>query len=290
MKFASVDVHRSCQRRRQQKPYYSALPAPNDSNAGNSNPETKTVRELLSTKTNSTNEKIKIKSYQEIRDKGIAVDCENEEEIQKLIDKIQKTDELKEKLLHKEQKKRLPRCIIYNISKDTAEQKFINAIELATDCDRNSIEFPLKLKGQKEGYQHWVVELKTTAFFTLEAAGKLVVNWSIYKIKEFFSVRRCFSCQSFGHLQRNCKSKRKLCAYCSENHDTRDCADMNALCARWGYRTNNNRGYQVENFITEKDLQLLNSPGAEQTFQRYNAEGWPDITLALTPTLANMCD
>ncbi|GBM90721.1 hypothetical protein AVEN_197232-1 [Araneus ventricosus] len=67
-------------------------------------------------------------------------------------------------------------------------------------------------------------------------------------------------------------------------------ADMNAHRVRWGYRTNNNRGYQVENFITEKNLQLLNSPGAEPTFQRHNAEWWPDLTLASNPTLANMCD
>ncbi|GBM65021.1 hypothetical protein AVEN_68944-1 [Araneus ventricosus] len=65
---------------------------------------------------------------------------------------------------------------------------------------------------------------------------------------------------------------------------------MNAHCVRWGCRTNNNRGYQVENFIAEKNLQLLNSPGGEPTFQRHNAEGWPDLTLASNPTLANMCD
>ncbi|GBL80653.1 hypothetical protein AVEN_225313-1 [Araneus ventricosus] len=67
-------------------------------------------------------------------------------------------------------------------------------------------------------------------------------------------------------------------------------ADINAHCVRWGYRTNNNRGYQMENFIVEKNLQLLNSPGAEPTFQHYNAEDWPDLTLASNPILANMCD
>ncbi|GBM66589.1 hypothetical protein AVEN_73205-1 [Araneus ventricosus] len=66
--------------------------------------------------------------------------------------------------------------------------------------------------------------------------------------------------------------------------------DINADCVCWGYRTNNNRGYQVENFIAQKNLQLLNSSGAEPTFQRHNAEGWPDLTLASNPTLANMCD
>ncbi|GBO27309.1 hypothetical protein AVEN_145100-1 [Araneus ventricosus] len=209
---------------------YPAVPYPNDSTAGNRNPETKSMRELLSSKLNSTTEKIKIKSYRRIKNKGLAVDCENDEEIQKLIDKIQKSDELKEKIVHKEPKKRRPRCIIYNIPKDTTEQEVIDTIELATECDRNSIEFPLKLKGRKEGYQHWVVDLPTPAFFTLEAAGKLVMNWSIYRIKEFFSVRRCFSCQSFGHLQRNCKSKRKFCAYCSKNHDTRDCTSSYPVC------------------------------------------------------------
>ncbi|GBM43538.1 hypothetical protein AVEN_96197-1 [Araneus ventricosus] len=76
---------------------YPAVPDPNDSTAGNSNPETQSVRELLSSKLNSTNEKIKIKSYWRIKNKGLAIDCENDEEIQKLTAKIQKSDELKEK-------------------------------------------------------------------------------------------------------------------------------------------------------------------------------------------------
>ncbi|GBM79761.1 hypothetical protein AVEN_229688-1 [Araneus ventricosus] len=80
--------------------------APTDSTAGNSNPETKSARELLSTKLNPTNERTKIKSYRKIRNKGMADVCENEEEIQKLIDRIQKTDELKEKIVHKEPKKK----------------------------------------------------------------------------------------------------------------------------------------------------------------------------------------
>ncbi|GBM31797.1 hypothetical protein AVEN_56902-1 [Araneus ventricosus] len=67
-------------------------------------------------------------------------------------------------------------------------------------------------------------------------------------------------------------------------------ADMNAHCVHWGYRTNNNRGYQVENFIAEKNLQLLNSPGAEPAYQRHNAEVWPDLTLESNSTLTNMCD
>ncbi|GBL74917.1 hypothetical protein AVEN_243746-1 [Araneus ventricosus] len=81
--------------------------APNDSTAGNSNPETNSVREFLSSKQNTTNEKIKIKSYRKIRNKGIAVDCENEEKIQKLIDKIKQIDELKEKIVHIEPKKNI---------------------------------------------------------------------------------------------------------------------------------------------------------------------------------------
>ncbi|GBM44777.1 hypothetical protein AVEN_164932-1 [Araneus ventricosus] len=115
----------------------------------------------------------------------MAVDCENEEEIQKLIDKIQKTDELKEKMVHKEPKERRPRCIIFNISKGTANQEVINTFELATDSDRNSMEFLFKLEGQKERYQLWVVKLPIPSFFTLEAAGKLVMNWSIKKLKNF---------------------------------------------------------------------------------------------------------
>ncbi|CAL1283605.1 unnamed protein product [Larinioides sclopetarius] len=58
---------------------YPAFPTSIDSTTSNGNLENKSVRELLSTNLNSTSEKIKIKSYRKIRNKGIAVDCENEE-------------------------------------------------------------------------------------------------------------------------------------------------------------------------------------------------------------------
>ncbi|GBM30684.1 hypothetical protein AVEN_259556-1 [Araneus ventricosus] len=229
-----------------------------------------TLRELLSTKLNFPNEKIKIKSYRKFRNKGLAVDCENEEEIQKLIDKIQKSDELKEKIAHKEPKKRRPRCIIYNIQKDTAEQE----INLARSkvATASLVQF---------------TQMTTPKFFLVQEP--YIRNGRIEGLPRQWTSWLSGNGKAAANLEEKIKELDEALSKLQDENVIIG-ADMNAHCVRWGYRTNNNRGYQVENFMAEKNLQLLNSPGAEPTFQCHNEEGWSDLTPASNTTPANICD
>ncbi|GBO12530.1 hypothetical protein AVEN_117588-1 [Araneus ventricosus] len=54
---------------------------------------------------------------------------------------------------------------------------------------------------------------------------------------------------------------------------------MNAPNTLWDYANNSPRGNIMEDLISGLNLHLLNEKNSEPTFQRRNANGWPDLTL-----------
>ncbi|GBL99496.1 hypothetical protein AVEN_68782-1 [Araneus ventricosus] len=55
-------------------------------------------------------------------------------------------------------------------------------------------------------------------------------------------------------------------------------ADLNGHNTLWGYRSNDNRGKDILDFILANNLNIINKPDALTTFQRNNSVGWPDLT------------
>ncbi|GBM11259.1 Retrovirus-related Pol polyprotein from type-1 retrotransposable element R1 [Araneus ventricosus] len=56
-------------------------------------------------------------------------------------------------------------------------------------------------------------------------------------------------------------------------------ADLNGHNTLWGYRSNDNRGKDILDFILANNLNIINKPDALPTFYRNNSVGWPDLTL-----------
>lgn len=51
----------------------------------------------------------------------------------------------------------------------------------------------------------------------------LNVQWSRLKMINCVPVKRCYRCQSFGHMTSNCTSERDTCSYCSGHHSLAMC-------------------------------------------------------------------
>lgn len=62
--------------------------------------------------------------------------------------------------------------------------------------------------------------------------------------------------------------------------------DFNSSNTIWGGTQNNSRGDVLLEFITAKDLKIINSPDSPPTFETENGKSWIDITLT-TPQLSN---
>ena len=43
-------------------------------------------------------------------------------------------------------------------------------------------------------------------------------------------VRRCFKCQKYGHIQRDCSASFSACGKCADKHGTKDCISLDLKC------------------------------------------------------------
>ncbi|GBM16491.1 hypothetical protein AVEN_148881-1 [Araneus ventricosus] len=66
--------------------------------------------------------------------------------------------------------------------------------------------------------------------------------------------------------------------------------DFNAHSQRWGYSDEDSRGKQLQEFIAEKHIFLLNSSDSPPTFEHNNRQGWPDLTMVSSHSLATICE
>ncbi|GBM87181.1 hypothetical protein AVEN_78696-1 [Araneus ventricosus] len=66
--------------------------------------------------------------------------------------------------------------------------------------------------------------------------------------------------------------------------------DFNAHSQRWDYRDKDSRGKQLQEFIAEKHIFLLNSSDSPPTFEHNNRQGWPDLTMVSSHSLAAICE
>ncbi|GBL73788.1 hypothetical protein AVEN_230762-1 [Araneus ventricosus] len=66
--------------------------------------------------------------------------------------------------------------------------------------------------------------------------------------------------------------------------------DFNAHSQRWGYRDEDSRGKQLQEFIAEKHIFLLNSSDSPPTYEHNNRQGWPDLTMVSSHSLAAICE
>ena len=60
---------------------------------------------------------------------------------------------------------------------------------------------------------------------------KLTLGLSSCKVYDRYNVKRCYNCQNFGHIAKDCPTKETpVCGKCSEEHNTIDCQTPNPRC------------------------------------------------------------
>jgi hypothetical protein len=70
---------------------------------------------------------------------------------------------------------------------------------------------------------NYVVELHPAARKHFLQTGRVYTTWRSHPIRDFLEVTRCYNCQHYGHLSRNCKSP-QACGFCSSTtHESSRC-------------------------------------------------------------------
>ncbi|GBN85722.1 hypothetical protein AVEN_187360-1 [Araneus ventricosus] len=76
---------------------------------------------------------------------------------------------------------------------------------------------------------------------------KLATGWSRHSVKEHLNIKRCYRCQSYGHLQKDCRRKNFYCAFCGFEHHTKAYHSRAPCCANcWEENTKRGTGFRVD--------------------------------------------
>ncbi|GBM94864.1 hypothetical protein AVEN_210625-1 [Araneus ventricosus] len=164
-----------------------------------------------------------------IKGNGLAISFKTANDLENLQSKIDGNANLKSSIHSKRPKKRLPSLIVYNISSSTKveaiQEALVNQLALS-DPPKLGFHF----RGSTQDSLNWVFEASATILQSIQKTKKLQIGWSMFRISEFYHIKRCNFCQAFGHTTKDCFLHLPSCGYCADHHATRDCLSQVHCC------------------------------------------------------------
>lgn len=81
----------------------------------------------------------------------------------------------------------------------------------------------------KSGTRNWIMDVdKVTSEILLEKK-RICIDFERYRVVRYVPVVRCFKCQAYGHMSRQC-SGAQVCAKCAGDHDLKNCDSSTIRC------------------------------------------------------------
>lgn len=119
--------------------------------------------------------------------------------------------------------------IFRDIPKSWCNPLYINSLM----CRNNELkEFAKKLEVIRISKRHDVAFVKCENEYTYSqilAKKKLRLDWSVIHVQPYVDLRRCFKCQQYNHIAKECTNK-IACAQCGGEHDVKDCVSTSTCC------------------------------------------------------------
>jgi hypothetical protein len=132
-------------------------------------------------------------------------------------------------------RKRWPRMLISDVPEGTTQEQLVEELtgqNLPDSVPKNFIGkiFKQNRRTQRNtesrssaGSANFVVEVHPAARRFYLQTGRVYTAWRSHHIRDFLEVTRCYNCQRYGHISRNCNSP-TACGYCSSTeHDSNAC-------------------------------------------------------------------
>lgn len=187
-----------------------------------------TAKELKAAITKNVNPleaKIGFKAVREISDKTVLIEVVHQDQIERLEKEIGLRKELGF-IKTEKPARRKPLMYIPDVPEHVVKEELIRYLQVQnnlpiSDSQDISIAFTRK---PKNGSYFAVLRVNAKirqAIF--QQQGRVAIDRSYLRCKDFSPVKQCYRCQSFGHLQKFCVSDRDVCPKCSENHRENEC-------------------------------------------------------------------
>ncbi|GBN23450.1 hypothetical protein AVEN_273295-1 [Araneus ventricosus] len=186
-----------------------------------------------------------------IRGNGLAVTLHTENEVDKLKLIIEENVTLKSAITSKIPSKRNPSIILYNLPSFLNEDEIPQALKF-----QHNLDFPLNpsfnFRGSSSNLRNWVFEAPAQILNSIKQTNKILIGWGMYRLSEFFHIKRCNFCQAFGHTTKECTLQVPSCGTCAGHHLTSNCQSSLKYCVNC-YESNLYTGTDHQNYHSAKD-------------------------------------
>lgn len=141
--------------------------------------------------------------------------------------------------------KRLPRVIFFNVPRELTDDGFLRSaltgISGITDVEGTTVSCKFShLAGARTGPTcHRVYEVPANLRHVLVEQGKVFVDWTVCRVRDFIGLTVCSKCQMLGHSFKFCKDQTR-CGHCGQDGHARDSCPNTAAkavcatCTRFG--------------------------------------------------------
>lgn len=209
-------------------------PANTPNNAESSSSSPPKVIDLLRKELKQDN--FKVKNIKRIKNEGLAITTTSSEEIDKILQEIESKPILKSNIRLIPAEKKFPKCIVYGFHSEVTKEEVQASLDVQLGKGTAEVLFSIR---NPTGLHHWVFKIHPGKFKFLMRLGKVSLNWEIHNVREFINVKRCTKCQALDHTRSKCPFQNTYCAYCADQHDSKDCKSNFYRCINCCLYNNN---------------------------------------------------
>ncbi|GBN22216.1 hypothetical protein AVEN_258247-1 [Araneus ventricosus] len=232
------------------------------------------VKHFLESSIHLLKDKIKIKDVRKIRNQGLSFDCEDDCDVQKILSSIQNKEELKKSITHLQPTKIA--TILLKASQKHQPDSFIVQEPHVKDG---------KIAGIPKCWKSWLSKGGKAGIIAFPACSTPVVlsakeNSMAIKITKNSKAFTIISSHSSPYA--NFREILEELTDLTTNINGEEYligGDFNAHSQRWGYRDEDSRGKQLQEFIAEKHIILLNSSESPPTGMYLKIDLLPSLSL-----------
>lgn len=133
-------------------------------------------------------------------------------------------------LTTKKQDKMRPRVAVYGLPRGLTKEDVKDALfkqnlqnaGLESEITPDELEPVFQFGNRDQPTVHWVIEVTSRVRKTLVNWSKVYIDFQRYTITDYVKIKRCFKCQGFGHIGKDCQRK-ETCSRCAGEHEFKRC-------------------------------------------------------------------
>ncbi|GBN35901.1 hypothetical protein AVEN_131884-1 [Araneus ventricosus] len=144
------------------KKKFVSLVYPKDENTSSEETKSTLFSSIAPSKLN-----IGVKNVKKVQNGGVAVECNTEEQLEKIIKEINSNPSLQGKVETRSPVRRDPRIIIYDVDDSISKENFMQTFCQQNNVDNSKISGIFNLKSKTKDKVHWVLQTDPKVFKVL---------------------------------------------------------------------------------------------------------------------------